>query len=159
MHRIPIRNIMHTEVITILPDQPVTDAAQIMRECGIRRLPVIDKAGDLVGIVTDSDVREAESADSQLQNYATVYAPVGEDEWLTVADVMTREVITIHPEATVGELAIKFIAHKVGGMPVVDAATTPHKHGHLVGIVTETDIFKLIAHAWEQELAQESPQG
>lgn len=155
MHQIRIRDIMQTQVITIQPDQPVTDAAQLMQEHGIRRLPVVDSLGNLIGIVTDSDVREAESADSQLNNYATVYAPVQEDEWLTIADIMTRAVITIHQDATVGELATKFVEHKIGGMPVVTTDETTPKSQHLIGIVTETDIFKLIATAWQQALAQE----
>ena len=153
MHRIPIRDIMHTHVVTIQPDQPVTDAAQLMQEHGIRRLPVVDALGNLVGIVTDSDVREAESADSQLQNYATVYAPVQDDEWLTVGDVMTRDVITIHQDATVGELATKFIEHKVGGLPVVATNEQSAKSRRVIGIVTDTDIFRLIARAWQLEVA------
>src|SRR5687767_11458129 len=87
MHQIPIREIMKTQLITIRPEQLVADAAQLLREFNIRRLPVVDADGYLVGIVTDSDVREAESADSLLSNYATVYAPVREEEWLTIADI------------------------------------------------------------------------
>jgi acetoin utilization protein AcuB len=155
MHRIPIREIMKTELITIRPDQLVADAAQLLREFHIRRLPVVDADGYLVGIVTDSDVREAESADSLLNNYATVYAPVQEEEWLTIADIMTRDVITIHLDATVGELASKFVQHKVGGLPVVANQSPPGspRRERPVGIVTETDIFAIIAAAWQAERA------
>ncbi|MCC6456800.1 MAG: CBS domain-containing protein [Caldilineaceae bacterium] len=153
MHKIPIREIMKTQLITIRPDQLVADAAQLLRDFHIRRLPVVDADGYLVGIVTDSDVREAESADSLLNNYATVYAPVQEEEWLTIADIMTRDVITIHLDATVGELASLFVQHKVGGLPVVanQGDTGSPRRERPVGIVTETDIFAIIAAAWQAE--------
>lgn len=154
MHRIPIREIMKTELVTVRPEQLVADAAELLRVHNIRRLPVVDTDGNLIGIVTDSDVREAESADSLLHSYATVYAPVQEEEWLTVADIMTSDVITIHLDATIGELAAKFVEHKVGGVPVVAAQAEGAQHRERpVGIVTETDIFSLIAEAWRAEAA------
>jgi acetoin utilization protein AcuB len=154
MHRIPIREIMQTQLVTIQPDQLVADAAELMQEHNIRRLPVVDADGYLVGIVTDSDVREAESADSVLHNYAAAYAPVREEEWLTIADIMTRNVVTIHLDATVGELAARFIQHKVGGLPVVSTGERSPQGKQLVGIVTETDIFALIAAAWQAEMGR-----
>jgi acetoin utilization protein AcuB len=140
---------MHTNVITIHPDDLVADAAQRMEEYRIRRLPVVDEHECLVGIVTDSDVREAETADSVRSNYE----PGVEAEWLTVADVMTPDVVTIDVNASVGELAATLARHKVGGVPVVQASQRFPKQVHLVGIVTETDIFNHIAAAWRAELA------
>ena len=147
MHRIPIRQIMQTNVITIHPDQLVADAAELMRQYNIRRLPVVDADGYLVGIVTDSDVREAESAESVLNNYS----PEREEEWLAIGDIMTHEVVTIHVDATVGELALKFLQHKIGGLPVVTTDPRWPKKVQLVGIVSEMDIFARIAAAWEAE--------
>ena len=148
MHRISVREIMKTNLITVQPNQRVGHAAQLMSEFDIRRLPVLDLDGYLVGIVTDSDVREAESADSVLNNYT----PVREEEWLTISDIMTRDVVTIHPDATVGEVASKLLQHKIGGLPVV-ADDSPSGRKQLIGIVTETDIFTLIATAWRAEVA------
>ncbi|MEM7126358.1 MAG: CBS domain-containing protein [Chloroflexota bacterium] len=150
VHRIPIRDIMKTPVVTISPDALAVDAAQLMEEHSVRRLPVVDQDGLLIGIVTDSDVLEAETAETVLSSYE----PGAEEEWLAVEDVMTRDIVTISPEHSVGELAIQFMKHKVGGVPVVepvddDGAET----GRLrtIGIVTETDIFRLIADAWLAE--------
>jgi acetoin utilization protein AcuB len=126
----------------------MADAAQVMDEFGIRRLPVVDDDDCVVGIVTDSDVREAEAADGA----RSAYEPGLEAEWLTVADIMTREVITIIQDATVGELAGLFVEHKIGGVPVVESVAEFPKRQHLVGIVTETDIFNMIAAAWRGEL-------
>ena len=146
MHQIPIRKIMKTSVITIQPDQLVADAAQLMQQYNIRRLPVVDADGYLVGIVTDSDVREAESAESVLNSYSPE-----REEWLAIGDVMTSEVVTIHVDATVGELALKFLHHKVGGLPVVATDPTAPTGVELVGIISETDVFALIAAAWQAE--------
>jgi CBS domain-containing protein len=124
-----------------------------MQEFKIQRLPVIDSDGCLVGIITDGDVREAESAEGVLNPYA----PEREEEWLTIADVMTYEVVTIHPDATVGELAVKLVEYKVGGLPVVEPDPRFPKKNQLVGIVTEVDIFALIAHAWQTEIGAGTP--
>lgn len=147
MHRVPVRQIMRTNVITIHPEELVADAAQLLEEHGIRRLPVVDENGCLVGIITDGDVREAESAHSVLNTYD----PGVDEEWLAVGDVMTRDVVTIDADATVGELATTLMEHKVGGAPVVAADPRFPKRQLLVGIVTETDIFRLISEAWQRD--------
>ncbi len=149
MHRIPVRQIMKTQVVTIRPEQLAADAAQTMAEFNCRRLPVVDESGCVVGIVTDSDVREAEVAG----RIVNTYEPGAEAGWLTVADIMTPEVIVISPDATIGELAELFIAHKIGGVPVVEPDAHFPRQQHLVGIITETDIFAKIAEAWRAEVA------
>lgn len=146
MHRIPIHKIMTHEVITIHPEALVTEAAGIMNDLELRRMPVIGADGCLLGIVTDSDIREAESVALTHNSYE----PGSEPEWLTVADIMTRDVVTISSDASVGQLAELFIEHKIGGVPVV-SDTEGSDNPKLVGIVTETDIFQMIAEAWEQE--------
>lgn len=147
MHHVLISQIMQRSVITIQPTALAADAAQLMAEFAIRRLPVIDEQACLVGIVTDTDVLEAETADQVLNTYE----PGAETQWLSVGDVMTRDVITITPDATVGELAQRLMEHKVGGLPVVETDLQHGKQQRLVGIVTETDIFRLIAEAWQAE--------
>jgi len=142
-----VNQIMQRSVITIHPTALAADAAQIMEEFGIRRLPVVDENDCLVGIVTDTDVLEAETADRVLNSYE----PGAEEEWLSVSDVMTHEVITIDPNATVGELAQQFIQHKIGGIPVMEADPNHCNQRRLIGIVTETDIFQMIADAWHAE--------
>jgi acetoin utilization protein AcuB len=154
MHRMLVNQIMQRSVITIHPTALAADAAQTMDELGIRRLPVIDENDCLVGIVTDTDVLQAETANRVLNDYE----PGTEEEWLSVADIMTRDVITIGPDATVGELAQHFIQHKIGGIPVVESDRHHCDRRRLIGIVTETDIFRMIADAWQAEQAKESAQ-
>lgn len=138
---------MTEAVVTIHAEELVADAAQVMDDLDLRRLPVVDDAGVVVGIVTDSDVLQAEAAGSAIRHS---YEPEADEQWLTVADIMTREVVMIDIEATVGELATLLIEHKVGGVPVVEWDAQKTGQAHLVGIVTETDIFRMIADAWAE---------
>ncbi|MCB0044315.1 MAG: CBS domain-containing protein [Caldilineaceae bacterium] len=154
MHRKLVRDIMETVVISIHPEELMVDGAQVMEDFDVRRLPVVDDDGCIVGIITDTDVLEAETVDSVLG----AYSPDVDHEWLTVADIMTPDVITVGPEMTVGQLVQLFIAHKVSGMPVVEADPRFPKRRRLVGIVTEVDIFQMIADAWEAEAAALSQQ-
>lgn len=148
MHRIPVRQIMTETVVTIHPEDLVADAAQLLEEFDLRRLPVVDDDNYLVGIVTDSDILQAEAAGSALRSVD----PEAEAEWLAVSDIMTREVVTIELAATVGELATVMIDKKVGGVPVVSPDSHSPRHLRVVGIVTETDIFRMIAQAWQGEI-------
>jgi len=143
MQPIYVRDIMQHDVITIRPEALVADAGQQMETSNVRRLVVVDAAGCVVGIVTDADVHEAEAANRVLNDYE----PGAEEEWLTVGDVMTREVITIEPDATVGQLAAKLIQHKVGGAPVIEPDSSNPCGLRLVGVVTETDLFRVIVEA------------
>jgi len=143
MQPIYVRDIMQHDVITIRPEALVADASQQMETSNVRRLVVVDAAGCVVGIVTDADVHEAEAANRVLNDYE----PGAEEEWLTVGDVMTREVITIEPDATVGQLAAKLIQHKVGGAPVIEPDSSNPCGLRLVGVVTETDLFRVIVEA------------
>ena len=105
MHHIPVSEIMQHTVITIHPEALASDAATLMEEMTIRRLPVLDENEWLVGIVTDTDVLEAETAHRVLNSYE----PDTEAQWLAVADIMTRDVVTITADATVGQLALKLL--------------------------------------------------
>jgi len=67
---------------------------------------------------------------------------------------MTRDVVTVGPDATVGELVTEMLHHKVGGMPVVEAKKGNSKQLRVIGIVTETDVFAMIAAAWEADTSR-----
>lgn len=149
MHRIPVRQIMTESVVTVHPEELVVDAAQLMEEFDLRRLPVIDDDNCVVGIITDSDVLQVEAAGQALNSYE----PIDEESWLTVAEIMTGDVVTIPIDATVGELATVLTEHKVGGVPVVTSDPRFPKRLRLAGIVTETDIFRMIAEAWKAYVA------
>jgi acetoin utilization protein AcuB len=147
MHHIPVRQMMQHAVITIHPEALVADAAQLLEEHHLRRLPVVDSEGCLVGIITDADIREAEAA----SHSRSPYDPGAEEEWLAVGDVMVRDVVMIDAGATLGQLAVTLMTHKIGGVPVVESDPHQCNRLRLIGIVTETDIFRMIAEAWQAD--------
>lgn len=149
MHSRPVSEIMSAPVLTIEPDALAADAARLMEENRVRRIIVVDQDGYICGIVTDADVLEAATAERAINPYD----PGFEEEWLSVRDVMTAEVITIDPEAAIGQLVEKFMEIKISGIPVVQPAGPRGEHLLPIGIVTETDIFRLISEAWRADEA------
>jgi len=104
-----------------------------MMENHIRRLPVVWH-GELVGILTFGDIREAKPSDATtLSVYELNYLL----DQLTAKAIMIPDPITIRPDATIQEAAQLMLHHKIGGLPVV-------KDGTLVGIITETDFCRLL---------------
>jgi len=149
MHSRQVSEIMSAPVLTIEPDALAADAARLMEENRVRRIIVVDQDGYICGIVTDADVLEAATAERAINPYD----PGFEEEWLSVRDVMTAEVITIDPEAAIGQLVEKFMEIKISGIPVVQPAGPRGEHLLPIGIVTETDIFRLISEAWRADEA------
>ncbi len=118
---------------TIPPDMPVEEALRRMREVRVRRFPVLDKAGKLVGIVSEKDLLYASpSPATSLSIYEMHYLL----SRLTVSEVMTKEVITVDENTLVEEAARIMADKKIGAVPVMRGET-------MVGIITETDLFKL----------------
>ena len=129
-----VRDWMTTPVVSVAASSPISNAHQIMKRSNIRRLPVVE--GDkVVGIVTIGDVREASPSDATtLSIWELNYL------WaqLTVEKIMSRSVLTVHPEASIVDAAQIMLEKKVSGLPVVD------DDGKLVGILTESDVFRML---------------
>lgn len=134
-----VKDWMTQKVITITPDTPLPDAHRLMTEHRIRRLPVV-KDDRLVGIVTLGDVREAEPSDATSLSIWEINYLLSK---LTVEKLMTKNPIIISPDATLSQAAWTMLQYKISGLPVVDDA------GRVVGIITESDIFRLVVKAWE----------
>ena len=135
-----VRDWMTPHPITIVPKTTLPDAHKLMQESKIRRLPVVDR-WRLVGIVTLGDVREAQPSDAiALSIYELNYLL----SKLTVDKIMTREPLTITPEATIHDAARLMLKHKIGGLPVMESE-------RLVGIITESDIFRVLAQEPEPQ--------
>jgi len=102
---------------------------------------VVDENGHLVGIVTLGDVREASPSDAtSLSIFELNYLLAR----LTVDKIMTRKVITVTPDTPIYEAARLMLEHKIGGLPVVE-------NGRVVGIITESDIFKMVVRLAAEE--------
>lgn len=137
-----VRQWMTTQVISVGPKVPITEAHQIMKENDIRRLPVIDD-GMLVGIVTIGDIREASpSGATTLSIWELNYL------WsqIKIKDVMTRKVYTVGPDEPLINAAQIMLDKKVSGLPVVSG------DGEVVGIITESDVFRMLVKSQTEEV-------
>ena len=140
-----VKDWMSTDVITISPETTLPEAHQMMSNEEIRRLPVVDKEGHLVGIVSIGDIRSAEpSPATSLSIWEMNYLLSS----LKIEKIMTRNPKTIKPDATIAEAARMMLEHRVSGLPVVD------QDCHVIGIITESDIFSMVVlHEWSTEHA------
>lgn len=120
--------------VTILETASIDDGIHLMRERRVRRLPVLDGSGKMVGIVSDKDLlHAAPSPATSLSVYELHYLLAK----LTIKQVMSSPVISVTAETPIEEAAAVMADHKIGGLPVMDGSA-------LVGIITETDIFKIL---------------
>lgn len=127
-----VKNKMSKPVISISPEMPIADALVLMKKEKIRRAPVI-KDGKLVGIVSDKDLLNASpSPVTTLSIWEMNYLL----SKITVSEVMTQNVMTVTEDTPVEQAARIMADNKIGGLPVL-------KEGHCVGIITETDLFKV----------------
>jgi CBS domain-containing protein len=141
-----VRHWMTPNPVCATPKMTLPEAHHLMDERHIRRLPIVDK-GRLVGIVTRGDVRGAEASEATSLSVFELNYLLAK---LTLDKLMTKDPITISPEATIGEAASLMLKHKIAGLPVVEL-------GQVVGILTESDIFRLVVRDWEMgEQAREN---
>lgn len=140
-----IGKIMTPEVISVAPTSSIGAAIELMRQHGIRRLPVVEDER-LVGIVTDRDLRQATNSPLVLRErwYSEFLL-----EAIKVRSCMTPDPITVTPATPVAQAAQALRSHKIGGLPVVDT------EGKLQGIITESDIFRILI-AWFDQLEAET---
>ena len=128
-----VKNRMATDVITLSPDQSLLKAMNILHKKRIRHLPVV-QGGKVVGIVTLGDIREASPSNATaLSIYELNYLLAR----LTVGEIMTRDPFTVSPDTSIEAAARIMLEHKIGSLPVVAEMK-------LVGIITESDIFRLL---------------
>lgn len=140
-----VGDIMTSGVITIEVDASLDEAQALMDAEGVRRLPVVDEDGDLVGILSWGDLREATSVTgAQTPN---PYAPDAEEEWLTVWEAMTHDPLVVTSDTDLVDAVEMMVDNKVAGLPVVESLTGPGRR-KLAGIVTESDIFRLLIRLW-----------
>ncbi len=139
MHQYLVREVMTQPAIVIEWSASILDASALMEARGVRRLPVVDEENIVIGIVSSGDVREATS----VYHTASPYAPDQDEILLDVDEVMTSPALTVTPDTRLLDVVRLLVKHKIGGVPVVDV------QGHAVGMLTESDIFRLLIQTWE----------
>ena len=132
-----VKGWMTTDVITVDQDTPMMKASIIMKERKIRCLPVLNKKGKLVGIITDNDLRDAApSKATTLDMYELNYLL----STIKVSSIMTKHLVYVKPEETVEFAAILMLENRISALPVIN------QRDSLVGIITQSDIFKVLIH-------------
>lgn len=128
-----VKNWMSKEVITVDADDSMQNAIYIMQEQDIKILPVM-KNGNIVGIITDRDLKKASPSDATTLDMHELLFLVSK---IKVRDLMKKPVYTVRPDHTIEEAAVILLEKKISGLPVVD------ENNRLVGIITRSDIFRM----------------
>ena len=129
-----VMNWMSQPAITIDADDYTQDAVRLTQKHDIHMLPVMQN-GQLVGIVTEQDIKRAPASD--------VYSANKEEDSHLLSDIkvkkiMTPDPVTVFYDYTLEETVEKFLVHNISGVPVVN------QHHKVIGVITKSDLFQLI---------------
>lgn len=130
-----IKDWMTKDVITVDPEASMMRAAKLMKEKNIRRLPVVDDRGKLVGILSDRDVKEASPSKTTTLDVHELYYLLSE---IKVKNIMTSNPLTIKDTDTVVKCAAIMHDKKVSGLPVLNDS------GDMVGIMTQNEVYRVL---------------
>jgi len=124
---------MSSPAITVSPETSMQEALDLMNEKNIRRLPVVDKKGNLIGIVSERQLLKASPSDATTLSRWEINTMLLE---LTVERLMTEDVLTVTEDTPLEEAARIMADQNISGLPVVRGET-------VVGLIAETDIFNI----------------
>lgn len=127
---------MTPDPVTTTLDMTLAEAYELMLENEVRRL-LVTRDDELAGIVTLSDI---------LRTIPAILSETDRETRLlisshTVRDVMTRDPVSVDAEETIQDAAERMLEYQISGLPVVEGRTP-------VGIITESDIFRLVVESW-----------
>jgi len=143
------RDIMTRDVVTVKPDTTIEDTVKLMIAHHISGLPVLNDAGEMVGVVSEKDlilkekgfpfsVMKVPSLIDRMVNLEHFVEEITLARKRIAADVMTTEIISAHPDDSIGHIAWQMVQKKHNRIPIID-------NGKLVGIITRADIIRLFA--------------
>lgn len=145
------RNVMATKVHTVRPEDPVSKAVALMCQHHISGVPVVDREGELVGLISERDVLQAmypgKAGLKPRRGTARARGGLRELKRLRAADIMVREVITAPPEADLLLLASLMATRKIRRIPIVEGQ-------RLVGIVSQGDVYRGIFQGGRRDPAE-----
>lgn len=146
MNGLKVKDLMTKKVVTVSPDITVKDAANMLFEKEISGLPVVDKKGKLVGMITEKDIirMALPTYFGEVQSLSFLPPPesfekrLAQADKVLVSDIMRKEVVTTNEEENILEIARLMVVKQARRIPVL-------KEGKLVGIITRGDIVKEMA--------------
>jgi acetoin utilization protein AcuB len=129
------RDLMTEKPVTIRANATVRRAAELLQTLDIRHLPVVDEGGNLVGMLSDRDLRSVSIPFVLGDEYVgTVRAALD----ARVATIMNSDVLSVDEEADAAEVVDLMLDNKIGAVPVLDG------DGALVGIVSYMDVLRAL---------------
>lgn len=131
---VPVKNYMTKRLVTFTPDQPMEEVISILIKKHISGAPVVDKDGNLVGIISEGDCLK-EVVSGKYTNSMTLAG--------LVRDHMTTQVQTLAPDTPILEAAQQFLKMKVRRFPVV-------QEGKILGLLSQSDVMRA-AHDLKSE--------
>ncbi len=143
-----VRELMTTEVVTVQPQTPLKDVAELLVKSDITGLPVVSGEGEVLGVVSERDILFKErGARARGGLLGWVLAPREQDmlkiEALTAGDAMTMPAVTIRPGRAASDAAAMMLDRGVNRLPVVE-------DGRLIGIVTRSDLVRAFVRPDEE---------
>jgi len=136
-----VRDWMTEHLVTLSPEASVAEALTLCRKRRIRHIPILED-GRLVGIVSDRDLRDASPALGDPERARTL-------QEIRVADVMSREVITVDPQDSIENAAQQMYELKIESLPVVSEGAVADGGSavgeeEVLGIVTSSDVMRAL---------------
>lgn len=156
----PVSDVMTRKVITLIETMPVAEAWEKMLKHLLKALPVLNKHGDVVGVLTDEDLLER----AGLQQHLSVAERMDEKTLQTeiatlrtsplkVADVMTSPAITIRGDEPLGIATARMVEHGIKRLPVLDG------NGKLIGVLSRVDVLRQVVSEEAKKRAARAPSG
>lgn len=131
-----VRDLMSRPVVTIEPSDSCQEAVARMHRARVRHLPVVNREGELVGVVTDRDLRHHLFSPHVFKELGSTSVDILLRA-VPVSAIMSTDVISVEADAELADAARTMLEDKVGSLPVLE-------RGRLVGILTETDMLRQI---------------
>ncbi|NNJ08992.1 CBS domain-containing protein [Chloroflexales bacterium ZM16-3] len=125
---------MSSPAVVARDTETLPRAREMLAAEGIRRLPVVNTTGDLVGIVTEGDINRVSDSPNSDGHAYNLYYRIHD---LPLREVMRRPVITVTPDTPLHEAAHLMLAWRITGLPVLE-------HGHITGVITVSDMLRRI---------------
>ena len=134
-----VRDLMSAEPVVVPADAPLSDAARLMDANGFSGLPVVDAAGVLVGVISETDLLRARATEYLWANWAG----------LKVKHLMTSPALTIHGDQPTAVAARRMERHRVNRLVVVDDADETHP----IGVLAISDLIRAMSFHLDPEPA------
>ena len=127
-----VKDRMTRNPVTAQPETTHKQAAELMRDQNVHHLPIINKQGELVGIIVHEDLLSAQPSAATTLSIYEIHSLLSK---LQLKEIMHHPVITVGPDCPLEEAASLMLRENIGCLPVMD-------NDQLVGIITDTDVFQ-----------------